>query len=105
MSYARLGAGLQLRDRSRGFLPGQRPAMPALLVLNKRDAGTFECLGQNHQRLRAQTSRSQYLDDFFDVMAIDFFCSPAECFEAAFINIQIMFESRWLALAQPIDID
>src|SRR5262249_18439426 len=47
----------------------------------------------------------QDFENFFHVMAIDYFRSPTERVESFLIHFQLVAECGGLALAQPIDID
>ena len=79
--------------------------MPPFLILNKGNASAFESLCENDQWLIAKADSGEDFEQFIDVMTIDFFGAPAEGFEAAFVNVEVVFESGRLALAKAVDID
>ena len=64
--------------------------MPAFFVLKERDAGPLEGLGEDDQGLGAQADRGEHLEDFFDIVAIDFLGAPAEGLEALLVSVEVV---------------
>src|SRR6185369_11982299 len=104
MANTGLGTGPELGDCALSFFLRQRFAMPALLVLNKRNACAFECPGENDQWLIAEANRREHLDDFFDVMPVDLLRAPTESFETPLEGVQVVSKRGRFALAKAIDV-
>ena len=104
MADAGLGGGLQFRNRAGGLFLGKRFAVPPFLVLQERDAGPLQSLGQDDQRLRAQAHRGQHFGDFLQVVPVNFLGAPAEGLEALLVRAEVVAKRGGLALAEPVHI-
>ena len=78
--------------------------MPPFLVLDKRNPRALERPGEDDERLSAQAHCRQHFQQFFDIMALDFLRPPAEGFKPPFVNAQVVFECRGLALTEPVHV-
>src|ERR1041385_11661 len=102
MADSRFGCWLKFGDGTGGLFFGQRLPMPAFFVLYEGNAGALEGLGQDNQRLFAESNCCQHFSDFFEIMSIYFFGAPAERLKASLIGVEVMAESGFLALSKPV---
>jgi hypothetical protein len=79
--------------------------MPALLVRDERDASAFDGLGENGERLACPGRRRPGPPDFFQIVTIDHFGSPAKGRETTLVDFHIVTKSRRLALTQAVHVD
>ena len=96
--------GLKFRDGFGGFLLVQRPAVPAVLVLQKGNARAFVGFGDDAERLIVQADAAEHFQNFLDVVTVNVFDPPAKRFKTFAINADVVAERRRLALAEAVGI-
>ena len=104
MPAAGLRARLKLGDGFGGFVLGKRFAVPAVLVLQERNAGAFVSFRDDGQRLVVQTHAAQHFENFLDVVAVHILDAPAERLEPFAIDADVVAERGGLALAETVRI-
>ncbi len=97
-------AGAQLGQGPGGFVLIERLAVPAVQVLQERNARALVGLGQDAEGLLVQTNAAEDLQDFFDVVAVHVFHAPAKGFKPLAVGGDVVAQRGRLALPQPVDI-
>src|SRR5262245_57646367 len=96
----------QLRDGPLRHVGRQRPAMPAVFVLDLREAFAFQCPGDDDGRLACGLAcPGKGGVDLLDVVAIDQYRESAEGLRPLTIDVNVPAVLGLATLAEPVDVE